>query len=122
MKTILFILAGICGGVLAGMGMGGGTLTIPMLVLFFDVEQTVAQTINLVAFLPTGFVALLIHFKNRLVDVKKALTIMIPALLTAVISSLFVSKLSGDFLAKLFGGFLIAVAICSFSLQTLKRQ
>ena len=73
MKVFLYILAGVLGGVLAGMGMGGGTLTIPLLVLLFDVDQTVAQVINLVAFLPTGLVALMIHFKNKLVDVKKAL-------------------------------------------------
>ena len=39
MKWILFVLAGALGGVLAGMGMGGGTLTIPLLVLLFDVIE-----------------------------------------------------------------------------------
>ena len=121
MKTILFVIAGILGGVLAGMGMGGGTLTIPILVLLFGVEQTVAQTVNLVAFLPTGTLALLIHFKNKLVDVKKAVWILIPALLTAVVSSIFATDLSGEILTKLFGGFLLVTALVSFSVQTFKK-
>ena len=121
MKTILYVIAGVFGGVLAGMGMGGGTLTIPILVLLFGVEQTTAQTVNLVAFLPTGFLALMIHFKNKLVDVKKALWILIPALLTATISSIFATDLSGEILTKFFGGFLIVTAVLSFSVQTFKK-
>ena len=121
MKTFLYILAGALGGVLAGMGMGGGTLTIPLLVLLFGVEQTVAQTVNLVAFLPTGFLALMIHFKNKLVDVKKALIILVPALTTTVVSSIFATDLGVEILQKLFGGFLILTAIVSFGLQTFKK-
>ena len=122
MKMILFVIAGALGGVLAGMGMGGGTLTIPLLVLLFDVEQTVAQTVNLVAFLPTGFLALLIHFKNKLVDVKRALIVLVPALVTSVISSIFATDLSGEILTKLFGGFLIITAVVSFGAQTFQKQ
>lgn len=122
MKVFLYILAGALGGVLAGMGMGGGTLTIPLLVLLFDVDQTVAQVINLVAFLPTGLVALMIHFKNKLVDVKKALIVLIPALATTAVASIFATSLKAEMLTKLFGGFLIATAIVSFTLQTLKRN
>ena len=122
MTWILFVLAGALGGVLAGMGMGGGTLTIPLLVLLFDVEQTVAQTVNLVAFLPTGFLALLIHLKNKLVDVKKALIILVPALITTVISSILAINMEGEILSKLFGGFLIVVAVASFCTQALKTS
>ena len=119
---MLFVLAGALGGVLAGMGMGGGTLTIPLLVLFFDVDQTVAQTVNLVAFLPTGFLALLIHFKNKLVDVKKAMIVLTPALVTTVISSLLATDMRGDILSKLFGEFLIVVAVVSFCTQVFKTR
>ncbi len=39
MKFLLYVAAGLAGGVLAGMGMGGGTLTLPILVLLLGVEQ-----------------------------------------------------------------------------------
>ena len=122
MKNFLYVIVGALGGVLAGMGMGGGTLTIPLLVLLFGVEQTVAQTVNLVAFLPTGLLALFIHFKNKLVDVKKAMIILIPALMTTVLSSIFATDLKGEFLTKLFGGFLIVIAVVSFLAQVLKKN
>ena len=61
MQWLWFAAAGICGGVLAGMGMGGGTLTIPILVLLLSVDQLTAQFANLIAFLPTGAAALGVH-------------------------------------------------------------
>ena len=62
------IIAGVIGGIVAGMGMGGGTLTIPILTIFLKYEQLRAQGLNLVAFLPMSVVALVIHIKNKLVD------------------------------------------------------
>ena len=59
MQFLYFVLAGVLGGVLAGMGMGGGTLTLPILVLVMGVEQITAQFANLIAFLPSGSAALL---------------------------------------------------------------
>ena len=38
MRWLWLALCGASGGVLAGMGMGGGTLTIPLLVLLLSVE------------------------------------------------------------------------------------
>ena len=107
------------------MGMGGGTLTIPLLVLLFDVEQavaqTVAQTVNLVAFLPTGAVALGVHLKNKLVVLDKVLFLLVPAFCASVLSSIFATDLEGEVLSKLFGGFLVLTSIVSFSLSTFKK-
>ena len=61
---VLRIIAGILGGIAGGMGMGGGTLTIPILTIFLSVGQLEAQGINLVAFIPMSIVALIIHAKN----------------------------------------------------------
>ena len=43
MREIGFIIAGIASGVIAGMGMGGGTLLIPALTLLLGVAQRGAQ-------------------------------------------------------------------------------
>lgn len=64
MQFLYFVLAGVLGGVLAGMGMGGGTLTLPILVLVMGVEQITAQFANLIAFLPSGSAALFVHAKT----------------------------------------------------------
>jgi uncharacterized membrane protein YfcA len=122
MKTVLFLIAGMAGGVLAGMGMGGGTLTIPLLVLLLGVEQSLAQSVNLVAFLPTGTVALGVHLKNKLVSFDKVLYLLLPALVTTVLSSFFATNLGGEVLTKLFGGFLTATALGSFLALIFKKN
>jgi uncharacterized membrane protein YfcA len=68
MKFYLYLLLGFLGGVPAGMGMGGGTVTIPLLVLFGGVEQKIAQSANLFAFLPMSLGALKTHAQNGLLQ------------------------------------------------------
>ena len=64
-KIILLAVSGIAAGVLGGMGMGGGTILIPLLTIFFNVGQKEAQAINLVSFIPMAMVSLVIHIKNK---------------------------------------------------------
>ena len=71
MEYIWYVVAGVLGGVLGGMGMGGGTILIPLLSIFYAVSQHTAQAVNLISFLPMAVVALIIHLKNKLVDFKK---------------------------------------------------
>lgn len=110
MKWFLIALCGVAGGIFGGLGMGGGTLLIPMLVNFFDIEQKIAQSINLISFLPTSIVALIVHIKKKRVDFKGVLFIIIPALLSSIVGSLLAGRLGNDVLKKCFGFFLIALA------------
>lgn len=102
----MYLLAGVAGGVLAGMGMGGGTLFIPIVTLFMDVNQITAQAINLVAFVPTAVLALGIHLKNKLVKGKDLAWIIVPSVLSCIGFSFLALMMEGDLLRKLFGGFL----------------
>ena len=111
MFFVLLFVAGALGGVLGGMGMGGGTILIPMLTVFFDIAQKQAQAINLIAFIPMAIVALIMHFKNKLVHVKYAIWLSVSAVLFSVGGSLLVKIVSGDLQVKLFGGFLMALAV-----------
>ena len=106
----LFCLTGILGGVFGGMGMGGGTLLIPALTFFFRVDQKLAQSLNLLAFLPMSIVALIIHIKNKRVDFKSSLFMIIPALCFSIGFSFLSSVLKSAFLKSAFGYFLIALS------------
>lgn len=119
MKCLWFLLAGLLGGVLAGMGMGGGTLTIPLLVLALGVDQLTAQFANLAAFLPTGAASLVVHVKNGLVDTKGLAAFIIPAVAATAVTAAFAHDAS-DILGKLFGGFLVAVAVASLVAAVVK--
>ena len=114
MQFLFFVLAGLSGGVLAGMGMGGGTLTLPILVLGMGVEQLTAQFANLIAFLPSGTGALFVHANNGLVQKKNLFLMLVPSTIACAVCSLFATQTDGDFLKKLFGGFLVLVAVLSF--------
>ena len=114
MQFIYFILAGLLGGILAVMGMGGGTLTLPILVLVMNVAQLTAQFANLIAFLPSGTSALFVHVKNGLVRKENLIYMFVPSIIACVGCSFFATEANGDLLKKLFGGFLVLVAIVSF--------
>ena len=70
MTGLWYLLAGLAAGVLAGMGMGGGTLLIPLLTLALGVGQQDAQGVNMLAFLPGAVLALWIHKKAGRVTLK----------------------------------------------------
>lgn len=111
MNILWFGVAGIASGVIAGMGMGGGTLLIPILTIFLSVEQHLAQGINLIVFVPMSLVTLIIHCKNKLIDFKVGVPIMLSGILSSIIGSLLATKLTNDVLRKLFGGFLLLVGL-----------
>ena len=111
MMIVWFGLAGIVSGIIAGMGMGGGTLLIPILSIFLDVEQRNAQGINLIVFVPMSIVALIIHFKNKLVDFRIGIPIMLSGVLSSVCGSLLALNITNELLKKLFGGFLLLVGV-----------
>lgn len=114
MEIFWFICIGIVGGVIGGMGMGGGTLLIPLLTLFTNTEQHLAQAINLIAFIPMSAAALIIHAKNKLLDGKYLLWVALPAVAASVPASLLIRKLGGKSLSRYFGWFLIALGLYQF--------
>ena len=120
MEIFLQVLFGIIGGVVGGMGMGGGTLLIPLLTIFLSAEQKVAQGVNLLAFLPMAIVALFVHFKNKMVVTKGILWVIIPGVVFSVGFAFLASVLNNQVLRMLFGSYLILIAvyeICCFFTQ-----
>lgn len=113
-----YVVAGIAGGVIGGMGMGGGTLLIPILTLLLSVGQLEAQAINLIVFVPMAIVTLIIHIKNKLVDFKKLLYSLPLALVLAVIGALLVKKIDESILKTTFGVFMLIVGVV-FLVKTL---
>ncbi|MDE6757875.1 MAG: sulfite exporter TauE/SafE family protein [Clostridia bacterium] len=111
MEIFLLILGGIVGGIIGGMGMGGGTLLIPILTIFLDIPQKSAQAINLIAFIPMAVIVTIINIKRKDIDYKSVLTVAAPALVTSIVSSLFVGKIDAKILSIGFATFLILLGI-----------
>lgn len=110
-KIIVFIIIGIAGGLIGGMGMGGGTLLIPLLTLFTATDQHLAQAVNLIAFIPMSAVALIIHIKNKLVEFRFVLITALPAVTASVLASLLSKRVEGDALGMYFGIFLMCLGV-----------
>jgi len=111
MKTLILIVVGVVGGIIGGMGMGGGTFLIPLLTVFCGVEQHIAQSVNLIAFVPMSIVAIIIHCKNKLIDFKVVPYIVVPAVVLSIPSAILAKKLGAKALSVYFGVFLILLGV-----------
>ena len=124
MMWIFYVLCGFLSGIVGGMGMGGGTLLIPLLTLFLGVGQHTAQGINLVVFIPMGIVAVVIHMINKLVDYKAFLFLVVPAIISSVFASNISNNLDNSTSKFIFGAFLIilSVVLLVFAIKSSKKQ
>lgn len=110
MQIFLMILFGFLSGILGGMGMGGGTLLVPLFT-FLDLSQRTVQAINLISFLPMAAVALILHAKNGLLEKNKVGWLIIPAVISAVLGA-YLTKFVGDGVLKIcFGVMLLALGV-----------
>ncbi len=108
---ILLILYGIVGGVLGGMGMGGGTLLIPLLTIFAKLKQIESQAINLISFSLMAIISIIIHAKNKLIDFKTGFPLIITGLIFSVLGSLVANSINNLSLKVLFGVFLVSLGL-----------
>ena len=111
MEFLWYALAGVSGGLLGGMGMGGGTVLIPILSLFFNLGQHTVQAVNLISSIPMAVIALIIHVKNGLVDFKGVLPIIITGVIFCIIGCFVARNINGSVLRRIFGGFLILLSV-----------
>ena len=111
MNWLWFILAGAASGVIAGMGMGGGTLLIPVLTLLLGVSQHGAQGVNTLAFLPAAVLALVVHRKAGRLNFSACLPIIAAGLVGAGGGALLAAVLKAEWLRRGFGIFLIGLSV-----------
>ncbi len=115
---MLYFIIGLLSGIISGMGIGGGTILIPALVLFSPLSQQQSQGINLVVFIPAAISALIIHHKNKNIEYKMTLPIILAGVIGAIGGSLLAVYIPPDFLKKLFGIFLFIVGLIEFFSKT----
>lgn len=79
------IIIGIVSGMVAALGMGGGTILILLLGIFTELKQHIIQGSNLIFFIPTSIVAIIMNVKNKTINYKNALVIIVSGIIGAVI-------------------------------------
>lgn len=107
---MLELIIGLISGIVSGTGMGGGTILIFLLSFLLGIEQHVAQATNLVFFIPTAIVAIIVNLKNKNINIKLAIIISIFGVLGAIIGANIAIRTNVNSLKKWFGIFLIVIA------------
>jgi uncharacterized membrane protein YfcA len=104
----LAILTGLVVGVLSGvMGIGGGILLVPIMVLGFGYAQHIAQGTSLAAIVPTSIVGAYAHDRAHNVDRAAAAWVSVGGLAGALLGALVAVRLPRELLVRLFGVLLL---------------
>lgn len=105
------ILMGLVSGIVSGTGMGGGTILIFLLTFIMGIGQHIAQATNLIFFIPTSIVAIIVNLKNKNIDMPLAIIISVFGILGAIVGANISINIDVKILKKCFGVFLAIIAI-----------
>jgi len=114
MNLIAYVLIGFLSGIISGMGIGGGTVLIPALSIIYGIRQQTVQNINLIYFIPTAAIALIIHVKQGNIEKKPLLPIIVFGFIGAAAGSLIAMGMKAVILRRCFGFFLLAMGVYEF--------
>jgi uncharacterized protein len=113
MQTILLIiLIGLVAGMLSGLvGIGGGIIIVPALVIFLGFSQHQAMGTSLgILLLPAGILAAVNYYKQGYIDIKVVLLLFVGFLVGGYLGSKFSLSLSESVVKRIFAVVMILVA------------
>jgi uncharacterized membrane protein YfcA len=103
---------GTAAGLFSGLfGVGGGTLIVPLLVLWFGYREHVATGTSLAAIGVIAVFAVATHGAYGNVDVAKGLLVGLPAVAGVLAGTSLQQRISGRTISLMFSVLLVAVAI-----------
>ena len=108
--NLLAAALGVAMGVLSGMGVGGGKLVVPLLVLGLGLRQQVAQAISLTAFVAIALAATGEHLRAGRVDLQAVRRLTPTVLAGAVAGAWVATRIDPDPLRRAYGVLLAVVA------------
>jgi uncharacterized protein len=98
-------------GALSGMlGVGGGFLMVPAMMLIASMPSTLAKGTSLLAIIPTAAFGTIQNKRRDLVDMPTAAAVGIPGAVMSILSGVFVTTLSPRLSNALFAAMLIGIA------------
>lgn len=106
----LYVLAGLAIGVLTGfLGVGGGFLIVPALVMLMGMDMHRAAGSSLVIITINSFSGLLGHLSQESIDVPLAVEFLVAAIVGMAVTSAFVGQVPERALRTMFGSMVISV-------------
>lgn len=110
MSILLIMIAGFS-SIVAGMGIGGGSIFILLTTIFAVMEHRTAQGYNLIMFVVVGIVSTFIHIKNKDIDWKQLLKLIIPVCLGSYIGIQILKGVNEKTLQNYFYFFMIVIGL-----------
>ena len=107
---MIYIILGVVSGIATGVGIGGGTLLIIILTTLFGINQKVAQSCNLIFFIPTAIISILVNIKNKNINILESIPLIISGIIFSIIGSNIAINLDTNVLRKIFSIFLLIMA------------
>ena len=113
MNAASHILLGLAAGTLSGLiGIGGGTIIVPALVLFFGMSQHLAQGTTLALLVPPiGILAAWQYYREGYVDLHVASLICLGFVIGGLAGAKMATSLSNTVLERIFGAALLLISL-----------
>jgi uncharacterized protein len=110
--AVLVVLLGVVVGFLAGLfGVGGGVIMVPFIVFALDKSQHVAEGTSLAVIVPTAIAGVIVHIKNRNVDLRVGGLLAVGGIVGAYVGATFALSLHGDTLKVIFALFIAVLSV-----------
>ena len=112
-EILLLLLVGLIAGIVSGtLGVGGGIVIVPALMLILGFSQHQAQGTSLAFMLPPiGILAAFNYYKAGHIDIKVAIILTIAFVIGGYLGSVFSINLPEKALKKIFGIFMLFIAL-----------
>jgi uncharacterized protein len=107
---VSLILGLVIGAWAAGMGLGGGLLAVPVLMLLFGTDLPTAEGTSLLMFFPNAIVGTIVHARQGTADLRLGTLLNIGALPGAIGGALAALSMNVRILSGLFAAFTLIVA------------
>jgi len=110
MDIAIALAVGLIAGLISGMlGVGGGTISIPAMVLLLGVEQHTAQGVSLGAMLFTALVGAFIHYRQGNVKMSMVFLIAPSAVAFSLLGAWAAGQVTAEWLTRAFAIFLLII-------------
>lgn len=120
MDITIGIIASLVAGFLASLGIGGGSILLVYLTVIVGTAQLQAQGINLMFFIPIAIIALIVHFKNKMIDFKKIWPLILIGLCGAVLGSIVAEHI--PFVQTIFAVGILALGVRELFAKNKKKS
>lgn len=106
------VLVGVCTGILAGLiGVGGGVIVVPVLMVAFGTSDLVAKGTSLLMMIPTALSGTIGNLRNRNVDLLAAALVGVSACTTTAVGAWLATLIDPAVANLLFAAYLVVIAV-----------